>query len=76
MFPTDDEIQLMPEPKGWGMKVRQWRERHINERTLVILLALVIGIAAGLAAVLLKFLIGFIGGLITSARTVSSGNWL
>ncbi len=76
MFPTDDEIELMPEPKGWGMKVRQWRERHINERTLVILLALVIGIAAGLAAVLLKWLIGFIGGLITSAMTVSSGNWL
>lgn len=54
-------------PAGtWFMNLLAWREKHIDEKSFVVMLALVVGIASGLAAVLLKFLIGWIGGLVES----------
>lgn len=54
-------------PAGtWFMNLLVWREKHIDEKSFVVMLALLVGIASGLAAVLLKFLIGWMGGLVES----------
>lgn len=49
---------------NWFMQLLAWREKHIDERSFVVILALIVGIASGLAAVLLKFLIGWMAGLV------------
>ena len=64
------------DPRGWYMRMLQWRERHIGERTFVVMLALVIGIVSGLAAVLLKWLIATISGFLTSHVQAWHSNWL
>ena len=51
----------------WFMRLLAWREAHIEERTFVVILALIVGIASGLAAVLLKFLIGWMAGLVEAS---------
>ncbi len=61
--------------RGWFMKLLAWREKHISEKTFVVMLALVIGIASGLAAVLLKFLISTISFWVSKTVEVSHGNW-
>ena len=61
---------------GWWMRLLVWREKHLPEKTFVVLLALVIGIAAGLAAVLLKFLIATIAAFLTSSFHVEELNVL
>ncbi|MCH5246982.1 MAG: chloride channel protein [Muribaculaceae bacterium] len=53
-----------------------WRERHIPERTLVMILALIVGIICGFAALLLKWLIHLISTLVTSHITINEGNYL
>lgn len=65
------------EPRdGWFVKMLLWREKHIKEKTFMVLLAIVVGIAAGLASVLLKFLISTISQFVTSGVQISHGNWL
>ena len=54
------------EGNSWWMRLLLWREKHIPEKTFVVMLALIIGIASGLAAVLLKTLISLISGFLTS----------
>ena len=51
---------------NWYMRMLMWREKHIPEHTLIVILAIVIGITSGLAAVLLKFLISTISGVVNS----------
>lgn len=58
------------------MHVVSWRERHIKERTFVIILALVVGILGGLAAQLLKYLIHAIAHVLTSHINTTSANWV
>lgn len=58
------------------MKVLLFREKHIKEKTLVIILSLLVGLAAGLAAMVLKWLIHFISGSLTVFVTVDEGNYL
>ncbi len=53
-----------------------WRERHIKERTFVIILALLVGIFGGVAALVLKYLIHLISGLLTAQVSISGGNYL
>ena len=67
---TDSRTQ-----SGWFMKLLAWREKHIPEKTFVVMLALVIGVASGLAAVLLKFLIATISQWVSKTVEVSHGNW-
>ena len=43
--------------KDWYLKLILWREQHIKESTLMMLLSLVVGLFTSLAALLLKFLI-------------------
>ena len=73
-----DDLNSKPDQRskqGWFMKLLAWREKHINEKTFVVMLALVIGIASGLAAVLLKFLIATISQWVSKTVEVSHGNW-
>ena len=53
-----------------------WRERHVGERTFVVLLALVVGVICGFAAQLLKYLIHLIQHLLTSHLSQTTANWL
>ncbi len=53
-----------------------WRQRHIKERTLVMILALIVGIACGFAALILKSLIHVIATFLTSRLAIANGNWL
>lgn len=53
-----------------------WREKHVKERTFVIVLSLVVGIVAGLAAMVLKWLIHLISGALTDDLSVSQGNYM
>ncbi len=54
----------------------QWREKHIKERTFVLVLALFVGILSGLAAVVLKFLIHYISKVLTAGVNLESGNYI
>ncbi len=58
-----------------GFRFMLWRERHISEKTFVIILALVVGVLCGFAAQLLKFLIHFIGSSLTDDANVTQGNY-
>lgn len=57
------------------MRLILWREKHIPEKTFVVMLAIVIGIASGLAAVLLKFLISTISTVINSEGVTTQANY-
>ena len=57
-------------------KIVLWREKHIRERSFLVVLALVVGIVGGFAAQLLKFLIHAISSLVTTHLAVTSANWL
>ena len=58
------------------MKLLILREKHIKEKTLVIILSLVVGIVAGVAAMVLKWLIHFISSHLTSGVNIDEGNYL
>lgn len=60
----------------WWLSIVRWRERHIKEKTLLIILALVVGIICGFAALALKSLIHFIANLLTSHMSMTTANWL
>ena len=60
----------------WWLKVVTWRERHISERTFVIMLALVVGAVCGFAAQLLKYLIHVISHFLTAHLSATTANWL
>ncbi len=53
-----------------------WREKHIKEKTFVIILSLIVGIIGGFAALVLKTLIHFISGALTSHLDITEGNYL
>lgn len=53
-----------------------WRDRHIKEKTFVLILALVIGLLGGFAALLLKWLIHTIAGFVTADASISEGNYI
>ena len=61
---------------SWWSRLLTWREKHIPDKTFVVLLALIVGITAGLAAVLLKTLIALIAGVLTSRFHIEQGNLL
>lgn len=58
------------------MALLVWRERHIKEKTFVIILALVVGIVAGVAALVLKTLIHLISTTLTSSINIDGGSYL
>lgn len=58
------------------MRFLVWRGRHIKEKSLVIILSLIVGLLAGLAAIVLKWLIHMISGTLTAHLNVNEGNYL
>ena len=60
----------------WWLRLLIWRERHIKEKTLVLVLSLAVGLAAGLAAMVLKWLIHVISGSLMSDMRVPEGNYM
>ena len=58
------------------MALLVWRERHIKEKTFVIILALIVGIVAGVAALVLKTLIHLISTTLTSSINIDGGSYL
>ncbi|MDE6491225.1 MAG: chloride channel protein, partial [Muribaculaceae bacterium] len=58
------------------MRFLRWRERHIKEKTFVMILALVVGVFCGIAALILKSLIHYIASLLTSHLHTTGGNYL
>ncbi|MDE5983526.1 MAG: chloride channel protein, partial [Duncaniella sp.] len=53
-----------------------WREKHIKEKTFVIILALLVGVFCGFAALVLKTLIHYISSALTAHMSISGGNYL
>lgn len=60
---------------GWFMKILQWREKHIKEKTFILILALVVGVAGGFAALLLKDIIHHLSGMLTAHLEISNYNY-
>lgn len=60
---------------GW-VNVVAWRERHIGERSFVVMLSLIVGVICGFAAQLLKYLIHIIADALTSHFSETTVNWL
>ncbi|MDE5940574.1 MAG: chloride channel protein [Muribaculaceae bacterium] len=58
------------------MRFLIWRERHIKEKTFVMILSLIVGLLAGIAAMALKWLIHVISGALTSDMQISEGNYM
>lgn len=63
-------------PSTWLFKLLVWREKHIKEKTFLIVLALVVGVLCGFAALVLKWLIHLISGMLNAGISISSGNYL
>lgn len=60
----------------WWLRFLIWRGRHVKEKTLVLVLSLIVGLGAGIAAMILKWLIHVISGSLTSDLRVSEGNYM
>ncbi|MBR6746880.1 MAG: chloride channel protein [Muribaculaceae bacterium] len=65
----------MQKTPQWLIRFLVWRERHIKEKTFVIILAFIVGLLCGFAALLLKWLIHFIASIVTSHATINEGNY-
>ena len=61
--------------EAW-MKFVSWRERHVSERSFVVILALVVGVVCGFAAQLLKYLIHLISHFLTAHLSLTNANYL
>ncbi|MCM1110696.1 MAG: chloride channel protein [Clostridium sp.] len=61
---------------SWWLKIMMWRERHIKEKTFVVILSLLVGIFCGFAALILKSLIHLISHALTANLDITGANWL
>ena len=71
----DLENRKKEKSEGWFLKVLHWREKHIKEKTFILILALIVGVAGGFAALLLKDLIHHLSGLLTAHLEISNYNY-
>ncbi len=53
-----------------------WREKHIKEKNLILILALITGIICGFAALAFKWMIHFIASTLLLNIDITSGNYL
>ncbi len=67
------KVQKTPQ---WLLRFLIWRERHIKEKTFVMILAFVVGLLCGFAALQLKWLIHFIAGQLTGHANINEGNYI
>ena len=64
------------ENQGFMGKVIRWREEHISDKQMTIVLAFFIGFFASVAAFILHWIIREIQFLLTEGFTITSYNWL
>ncbi len=76
MIPEYKDTPLRRRWRKFFLSVLAWRERHIKEKTFVIILSLIVGLGAGIAALLLKWAIHFIADLVTSNLSQDTGNYM
>ena len=60
---------------GWYDRMIEWRERHISEKHLVLLLSFFVGVFAALAATILKSFIHFIQWLVEDHLIADNNTW-
>lgn len=60
----------------WWFRAVTWRNNHISERSMLLILSLVVGVLCGGAAQLLKGLIHLIEELLTSHLSVVNANYM
>ncbi len=72
---ADDQDSMSFAEHGYWMRLMLWRQKHVPEKSFVVILALITGVAAGLAAVLLKFLISTISGIVGTVIVTTQANW-
>lgn len=60
----------------WFYALLTWREKHIKEKNLILILALITGIVCGFAALAFKWLIHFIASTLLLNIDITSGNYL
>ncbi len=60
----------------WFYALLSWRERHIKEKNLILILALITGVLCGFAALIFKWLIHFIASTLLFNIDITSGNYL
>lgn len=58
------------------LRFNAWQQKHIEEKTFVVILALIVGVAGGFAALLLKSLIEIISHTLTAGFSVNGGQLL
>ncbi|MDE7407653.1 MAG: chloride channel protein, partial [Muribaculaceae bacterium] len=58
------------------MQLVHWRERHIKEKTFIMILAFAVGICCGVAALILKSLIHYISHMLTANFQATGANYL
>jgi CIC family chloride channel protein len=67
---------MMEKKEGRFHKFLLWRQKHINERTFVLIISFMVGLGAALAAIILKSTIHFIQVLLTADLQEGANYWL
>ncbi len=67
---------ILTRPKAAFLQFVTWRERHIKEKTFIIILALIVGILGGFAALILKGLVQLISEALMSHMSSTGGNYV
>jgi CIC family chloride channel protein len=67
---------MMKKKEGPFYKFLLWRQKHIPERTFILIISFIVGLASALAAILLKNTIHFIQGVLTSGLQDGANYWL
>ncbi|MDR1222595.1 MAG: chloride channel protein [Tannerella sp.] len=66
----------MEKREGAFYKFLLWRQKHVNERTFILIISFIVGLASALAAILLKNAIHFIQHVLTSNLQDGANYWL
>lgn len=66
----------MKKKEGAFYRFLIWRQKHIKERTFILIISFIVGLASALAAILLKNTIHFIQGVLTSNLQDGANYWL
>lgn len=67
---------MTEEKKGFMRRLLLWREKHIKEKQLILILSFMVGIFTSVAALILKSLIHWIQNFLTDNFNITEANWL
>ena len=69
-------MAMKEKEKGAFYRFLLWRQKHLKERTFVLIISFLVGIGAAIAAIILKSSIHFIQQLLTSNLKEGANYWL